>query len=127
MLLLLSDEEDDVDGVTRVKSVRTGPRCERTFITFENDIDETVFESVFPSKKRVRDKGGYICAITKLPAKYFDPITQLPYRDIQAFKILREAYYQQLDEQGNAENPAVAKWLQWRKKVWTFIFLLSKM
>lgn len=79
-----------------------------------------MFESVFPSRKRVRDKGGYICAITKLPAKYFDPITQLPYRDIQAFKILREAYYQQLDELGNVENPAVAKWIQWRKKVWIF-------
>lgn len=52
-----------------------------------------------------------------MPARYFDPITQLPYRNIQAFKILREAYYQQLEEKGNSANPEVLKWLQWRKKV----------
>ena len=99
-----------------MKAISSGPRCERTFVTFENDIDEKVFTTIFKPKKK-REKGGYICSITKLPAKYFDPITQLPYRNIQAFKILREAYYQQLEERGNFENPEVIKWLQWRKKV----------
>lgn len=36
---------------------------------------------------------------------------------MQVFKILREAYYLQLEERGNADNPDVAKWLEWRKIV----------
>lgn len=52
-----------------------------------------------------------------MKAKYFDPITKLPYRNLQAFKIIREAYFQQLEEKGNTENPNVLEWLQWRKKV----------
>lgn len=57
-----------------------------------------------------------MCPITKLPARYFDPITQLPYRNMQAFKILREAYYQQLEERGNGDNADVQRWLAWRRR-----------
>ena len=53
----------------------------------------------------------------RLPAKYFDPVTQLPYHSVQAFKILREAYYLRLEEKGNSDNPDIAKWLEWRKIV----------
>lgn len=91
-------------------------KCERTFITFENDIDDKVFQSIF-KPKRLQDNRGYICAITKLPARYFDPVTQLPFYSIQAFKILREAYYLQLEERGNIEHPDMAKWIEWRKMV----------
>lgn len=55
--------------------------------------------------------------IIRLPARYFDPVTQQPYYSIQAFKILREAYYMQLEEHGNRKNPEVVQWLEWRKKV----------
>lgn len=55
--------------------------------------------------------------IHRLPARYFDPVTQQPYYSMQVFKILREAYYLQLEERGNADNPDVAKWLEWRKIV----------
>lgn len=55
--------------------------------------------------------------ISRLPAKYFDPVTQLPYYNVQAFKILREAYYLQLEERGNPDNSEVAKWLEWRKMI----------
>lgn len=90
-------------------------RCERTFITFTNDINGKVFDSVFhpPPTKKHRSQ---TCAITKLPAKYFDPITQLPYRNIMAFKILRESYYQMLEATGDVNDPQVATWLEWRKK-----------
>ncbi|XP_053698241.1 vacuolar protein sorting-associated protein 72 homolog [Sabethes cyaneus] len=94
-------------------------KCERTFITFDNDIDDTLFSSYFP-KAQKRERRSQICAITRLPARYFDPITQLPYRNLQAFKILREAYYQQLEDKGNTENPEVSKWLEWRKKIKDF-------
>lgn len=63
------------------------------------------------------EKRSKICVITRLPAKYFDPITQLPYRNLQAFKILREAYYQQMEEKGSLENEFVCKWVQYRKVI----------
>lgn len=91
-------------------------QCERTFITFENDLENTVFNSIF-DKKSVKQKEKDICAITKLPARYFDPVTQLPFYSIQAFKILREAYYMHLEERGDVNIPEVSAWLEWRKLV----------
>lgn len=90
-------------------------RVERTFITFENDIDESYFKSLFTRPiKKVRRTELLQCALTKLPAKYIDPVTKLPYRNIQALKIIREAYYQLLEANG---SPAAEKWLQWRQKI----------
>nr|XP_040223718.2 vacuolar protein sorting-associated protein 72 homolog [Anopheles coluzzii] len=121
------EAEDTNDKTAREKTVKrsrskkttlmevTG-QYERTFITFENDIDNKLFESYFPTPDAAR-KHRQICAVTRLPARYYDPITQLPYRNMQAFKILREAYYQQLEERGNTDNPDVARWLEWRKKI----------
>lgn len=99
------------------KTIRSGPRCERTFISFENDISEKVFDTIFTRKRPQRQRGNTVCPITKLPARYFDPITQLPYRNLQAFKILREAYYQQLEERGNTDNPDVQRWLSFRRRI----------
>ncbi|XP_040167128.1 vacuolar protein sorting-associated protein 72 homolog isoform X1 [Anopheles arabiensis] len=121
------EAEDTNDKTAREKTVKrsrskkttlmevTG-QYERTFITFENDIDNKLFESYFPTPDAAR-KHRQVCAVTRLPARYYDPITQLPYRNMQAFKILREAYYQQLEERGNTDNPDVARWLEWRKKI----------
>ncbi|XP_018791410.1 PREDICTED: vacuolar protein sorting-associated protein 72 homolog [Bactrocera latifrons] len=104
-------------GATGVGDVAdTSAKCERTFITLENDLNDKVFQSVF-KPKRLNNHSGYLCPITKLPARYFDPVTQQPYYSMQVFKILREAYYLQLEERGNADNPDVAKWLEWRKIV----------
>jgi len=91
-------------------------RCERTFITFENDISNKVFESIFPPAPP-KSKRSHLCAVTRMPAKYFDPVTQLPYRNSMAFKILRESYYQMLESKSDAaSDPNVQSWLQWRKK-----------
>jgi hypothetical protein len=38
------------------------------------------------------------CAITGLPAKYFDPLTQQHYASIEAFKIIRERYFQKEED-----------------------------
>lgn len=90
-------------------------RCERTFITFESDINNKVFDSIFPpkSKKLRRDQ---LCAVTRLPAKYFDPVTQLPYYNIMAFKVLRESYYQMMEGKADQSDPETAAWLAWRKQ-----------
>ncbi|ALC45963.1 YL-1 [Drosophila busckii] len=92
-------------------------KCERTFVTIENDFDDKVFNSIFRPKRVPKNSSG-ICPITRLPARYFDPVTQQPYYSIQAFKILREAYYMQLEQQGaQNDQPELAKWMEWRKLV----------
>lgn len=91
-------------------------RCERTFITFENDVNNKAFEAIFPPNQR-KPTRSRVCPITKLEAKYFDPVTQLPYHNTMAFKILRESYYQMIEERGDQSEMDVAEWLQWRKKV----------
>lgn len=58
--------------------------------------------------------------IYRLPARYFDPITNLPYRNVQTFRLLRDAYYHQLEAReytgDNANNPELIRWLEWRQK-----------
>ncbi|CAH1252158.1 VPS72 [Branchiostoma lanceolatum] len=66
-------------------------RCSRNFITFP---DDATFRKHFPSKKP-KPPAKSCCAVTRLPAKYFDPITQTPYATIQAFKCLRDTYLQE--------------------------------
>lgn len=39
-------------------------KCERTFISLENDLDEKVFNNIFKSK-RLPKNSGYLCPITK--------------------------------------------------------------
>lgn len=87
-------------------------RIERTFITFENDLNDEFFKKIFnrPIAKRKID---LICPLTKLPAKYIDPLTKLPYRNVQALKIIREAYYQLVE---SSSAPGAEEWIQWRRK-----------
>jgi hypothetical protein len=33
-----------------------------------------------------------VCSVTGQTARYIDPLTKLPYADIQAFKTIRDAY-----------------------------------
>lgn len=60
-------------------------KCERTFVTIENDFNDKVFQSLFRHKAPPKASNG-ICPITRLPARYFDPITQQPYYSIRPSK-----------------------------------------
>ncbi|XP_046392351.1 vacuolar protein sorting-associated protein 72 homolog [Ischnura elegans] len=91
---------------------KLGARCERTFITF---MDEQVFHDIFPQKMPKSPTKAF-CPLTRLPARYFDPVTELPYCNLQSFRILREAYYQQLEGKGDRSNPEVARWIEWRRR-----------
>ncbi|CAL7942252.1 unnamed protein product [Xylocopa violacea] len=90
---------------------------ERTFITFEN---EQLFSEAFKKPSTQRQPMKPLCAITRLPAKYLDPMTQLPYKNVQTFRLLREAYYQQLeartDINDTSQSPELLRWLEWRQK-----------
>lgn len=75
--------------------METSEKCERTFITF---TDERIVKDCFTQRKH-KPPVHQFCPVTRLPAKYFDPVTQTPYATLQAFKIIREAYAQQLQSE----------------------------
>lgn len=59
------------------------------------------FPKNFNTKISKKDAGKYapaLCAITGAPARYRDPLTQLPYADKEAFKIIRERYFQKEED-----------------------------
>ncbi|KAL7887444.1 hypothetical protein AOLI_G00051650 [Acnodon oligacanthus] len=66
-----------------------GSRCSRTYITFS---DEDTFQSFFPKTSAPRVPVKEVCPVTHKPALYRDPITDIPYANVRAFKIIREAY-----------------------------------
>lgn len=48
-----------------------------------------------------------------MPAKYIDPVTNVPYASSQVFHIIRETYNQLLEARGDRNNPEVAQWLDY--------------
>lgn len=109
---------DDRDPSLETQETEKSPgnsgkeRCSRNFITF---TDERTFREYFSnSKPQIPQRN--ICPITRMPARYFDPVTQMAYANLQAFKVLREAYYQQLEQKGDRKQADVATWIDWRKK-----------
>lgn len=104
------DEEEEEEKEVNANSSKD--RQARTFLTF-SDFD--TFRESFP-KQRHSNPRNKTCPITRLPAKYFDPVTRLPYANLSAFRIIREAYYSQLESKGDRSDPEVAAWLEWRAK-----------
>ena len=108
-----TDEDSKEDGDTKPETKKEGyGKQERTFISF---TDTDLLKSSFP-RAGYRVPSSKICPVTRLPAKYFDPVTELPYANLQAFKIIREAYYQQLESRGDRTDPEISSWLDWREK-----------
>merc|ERR1719319_1133678 len=107
------DADDVFEKKPPLEEIDTKPSSQgRTFISF---TDDDTMKSNF-SKSSYKIPSVKTCPITRLPAKYFDPVTQLPYANLQAFKILREAYYQQLELKGDRNDPEIASWLEWRTR-----------
>ncbi len=78
-------------------------RCSRNFITFS---EEAVFKKYFP-KNRNRPPSKQLCPVTRQRAMYLDPITNIPYANKQAFKVIREAYESELESQGDNKKRKV--------------------
>ncbi|XP_043936455.1 vacuolar protein sorting-associated protein 72 homolog [Protopterus annectens] len=96
--ITLKEENVDVEGLDQeVQQTSEVPqttqnalgKCSRSFITFS---DDETFERLFPKSKILRAPVKEICPVTHKPARYRDPITDIPYSNIRAFKIIREAY-----------------------------------
>eukprot|EP00094_Tigriopus_californicus_P003414 TCALIF_03283-PA protein Name:"Similar to YL-1 Vacuolar protein sorting-associated protein 72 homolog (Drosophila melanogaster)" AED:0.30 eAED:0.32 QI:0/0/0/0.6/0.75/0.6/5/0/631 len=129
-----NEEADDVDFQAPAHLVRHAgshevieddDEVDSDFSIDENDEPKSDLDEEAETKKAKRGQGvqtkAYrepqkMCPITRLPAKYFDPATRLPYANLHAFRILREAYYSQLEQKGNKNDPEVKAWLDWRQK-----------
>lgn len=79
------DDEEEIMGSDVVLKDHFSKKS-RNFIIFTSD--QTIKE-IFSSQEQQKPKPKK-CIITGLPAKYFDPLTKLPYANLFAFKKLRE-------------------------------------
>ncbi|XP_021427375.1 vacuolar protein sorting 72 homolog a isoform X1 [Oncorhynchus mykiss] len=102
---VLKEENVDVEGLDQdtpllVAPVAASPMpsqqplgglCSRTYITFS---DEEAFEAAFPQAVRTGSQPPTqeVCPVTHKAALYRDPVTDIPYANTRAFRIIREAY-----------------------------------
>lgn len=83
-------------------AIQLGPsveRCSRNFVSFTH---VQTFHETFPKQNSVQQRSlrrRRLCPITNLPAQYFDPLTQMPYANFEAFQILRRIYAEELKKQ----------------------------
>ncbi|CAD6184585.1 unnamed protein product [Caenorhabditis auriculariae] len=61
--------------------------------------------------RREKPREKLLCAVTGRPARYKDPVTQLPYSTPYAFKVIRDKYHKFL-KTTQMEKPAVADYLR---------------
>ena len=106
------EEEENKPPTSNPEPTKVEGRQARTFLSFSN---QATLDNSFP-RQGFRVPPSKVCPVTRLPAKYTDPVTQLPYANLQAFKIIREAYYQQLEAKGDKSDPEIIQWLEWREK-----------
>ncbi|KAJ8675391.1 hypothetical protein QAD02_011177 [Eretmocerus hayati] len=99
------------------ESVETNGYYERSFVTFDSALQ---FTEIFKKKTPPRPTLKSFCAITRLPARYRDPMTQLPFRNVQTFRLLRDAYYQRVEASSDINDPEITpelvRWLEWRQR-----------
>uniref|UniRef100_T1I978 Vacuolar protein sorting-associated protein 72 homolog n=1 Tax=Rhodnius prolixus TaxID=13249 RepID=T1I978_RHOPR len=117
---LITELEDTIEAESEKYENLGRGRYERTFITFS---DESTFRKAFPERKPPKPREPRLCPITRLPAKYVDPRTECAFRNVRAFKVIREAYYTQIDSKvargaTDGLDPAeLEKWIPYRAKV----------
>lgn len=102
-LVSLKEENVDVEGLdqdvpqtapqnpTTPSQQPTGGLCSRTYITFS---DDEAFEAAFPrsAQSNTQPPVQEVCPVTHKAALYRDPVTDIPYANARAFRIIREAY-----------------------------------
>lgn len=105
----MKEENVDVEGLDQdtpqatptssSSSQGAGSLCSRTYITFS---DDEAFSSAFPPSARSSPAQPVqeVCPVTHKPALYRDPVTDIPYANARAFRIIREAYQKYIAAHG---------------------------
>nr|XP_018914227.1 PREDICTED: vacuolar protein sorting-associated protein 72 homolog [Bemisia tabaci] len=90
---------------------------ERTFLIFTDALTfhDSFYKHFQQSQKPHNHIFPRLCPITGMPAKYVDPVTNVPYDTAQSFKIIRELYAKYLETNGNRDIKEVAEWLEWHE------------
>ncbi|XP_063803027.1 vacuolar protein sorting-associated protein 72 homolog [Pseudophryne corroboree] len=104
----VKEENVDVEGLEQEQTGDSSAahpvgKSSRTFITFS---DDEAFYRIFP-KNKAKFPFRELCPVTHKPAQYRDPITDIPYYNARAFKIIREAYKKYITAHG-LPNAAMA-------------------
>uniref|UniRef100_A0A8C5UE35 Vacuolar protein sorting-associated protein 72 homolog n=1 Tax=Malurus cyaneus samueli TaxID=2593467 RepID=A0A8C5UE35_9PASS len=99
------DRPVDVEGPLPAPAPLSPGKCSRTFISFS---DDATFERCFPKSKPPRLPVRELCPVTHKPALYRDPITDIPYSNARAFRIIREAYRKYVTAHGLPSAAAAA-------------------
>ncbi|CAG2164972.1 unnamed protein product [Oppiella nova] len=111
------DEQSGEGNGAEVESHKSGAKSySRTFITFS---DEQTFDSWLNSlsnNSSMKSISGMVCPVTQLPARYFDPISELPFANSEAFQAIRTQYYKQLEIYGNVNQSDVKQWIDWKQE-----------
>lgn len=97
-------DENDKDEEDTKPNYDPAKRCSRNFLIFTEP--KNFPEEYFPVKKVKAPQRKY-CPVTGLPARYRDPLTGLPFSNVQAFRYIRERYVMQkeeMKEKGGVEN-----------------------
>ncbi|XP_059366335.1 vacuolar protein sorting 72 homolog a [Carassius carassius] len=105
----MKEENVDVEGLDQdtpqatptssSSSQGAGSLCSRTYITFS---DDEAFSSAFAPSARSSPAQPVqeVCPVTHKPALYRDPVTDIPYANARAFRIIREAYQKYIAAHG---------------------------
>ncbi|KAM3656984.1 vacuolar protein sorting-associated protein 72 homolog isoform 1-T1 [Ammospiza maritima maritima] len=99
------DDPVDVEGLDPEAQPPSPAKCSRTFISFS---DDATFERCFPRARAPRLPVRELCPVTHKPALYRDPITDIPYANARAFRIIREAYRKYVTAHGLPSAAAAA-------------------
>lgn len=100
VLFIRLDQDTPQPTPTSSSSIQgAGSLCSRTYITFS---DDDAFTSAFPPSARVTPSHPVqeACPVTHKPALYRDPVTDIPYANARAFRIIREAYQKYIAAHG---------------------------
>lgn len=94
----------------------TGGLCSRTYITFS---DDEAFKVAFSRRGQSSPQLPVqeICPVTHKIALYRDPVTDIPYANARAFRIIREAYRKYVAAHGFPNTSGVATGLDSSAKV----------
>lgn len=89
----------------------TGGLCSRTYITFS---DDEAFKAAFSRKAQSSPQLPVqeICPVTHKMALYRDPVTDIPYANARAFRIIREAYRKYVAAHGFPNTSGAATGLE---------------
>ncbi len=98
-----SDNSDPANDQIELQTKLETKKCSRNFLVF-TDVNNFP-RAYFPTEKNLEPEKP-VCVVTGLPAKYKDPLTGLPYANIDAFKVIRAEHKTRLiaKEQKRQQN-----------------------